>query len=102
MNRLLLVILIAVTLFGCQRADVATVPPETVPPEIALQPFKVGLLQPPGYYPSFTKGAELARDEINAERVVRDRKRRDTAAYICFWRDNGGIRFLHLALGSGV
>ena len=42
-----------------------------VPPEIALQPFKVGLLQPPGYYPSFTKGAELARDEINAERVVR-------------------------------
>ena len=71
MNRLLLVILIAVTLFGCQRADVATVPPETVPPEIALQPFKVGILQPPGYYPSFTKGAELARDEINAERVVR-------------------------------
>lgn len=66
MKHLLLVILIAVTLFGCQRADVAT-----VPPEIALQPFKVGLLQPPGYYPSFTKGAELARDEINAERVVR-------------------------------
>ena len=66
MNRLLLVILIAVTLFGCHRADVAT-----VPPEIALQPFKVGLLQPPGYYPSFTRGAELARDEINAERVVR-------------------------------
>ena len=66
MKHLFLVIFIVVTLFGCQRADVAT-----VPPEIALQPFKVGLLQPPGYYPSFTKGAELARDEINAERVVR-------------------------------
>ena len=66
MNRLLLVILIAVTLFGCQRADVAT-----VPHEIALQSFKVGILQPPDYYRNFIRGATLALDEINAERVVR-------------------------------
>ena len=53
-------------MFGCDReqvkitADITITTPETTPV------LKVGLLQPPGYYPSFTRGAELARDAINA------------------------------------
>ena len=53
-------------MFGCDRkqvkitADITITAPDTTPV------LKVGLLQPPGYYPSFTRGAELARDAINA------------------------------------
>ena len=49
-------------MFGCDREQVkiTATTPETTPV------LKVGLLQPPGYYPSFTRGAELARDAINA------------------------------------
>ena len=55
--------LAATVMFGCDRADVAMRADGTDAP---TPHFKVGLLQPPGYYPSFTRGAELAREEINA------------------------------------
>ena len=49
-------------MFGCNREQVkiTATTPETTPV------LKAGLLQPPGYYPSFTRGAQLARDAINA------------------------------------
>ncbi len=65
--RLLLSIVFVVTttlMFGCDRTPDKLIPVMTdAPTETAL---KVGILQPPNYYPSFTRGAELARDEINA------------------------------------
>ena len=66
-SRLLLsiVFLFTVTfMFGCDRTQ------DKLTPVILDTPMnttlKVGILQPPNYYPSFTRGAELARDIINA------------------------------------
>lgn len=54
----------ATFMFGCSRTPDKLMKVMTdAPKETAL---KVGILQPPNYYPSFTKGAELARDAINA------------------------------------
>ena len=54
----------ATFMFGCSRTPDKLMPVMTdAPKETAL---KVGIFQPPNYYPSFTKGAELARDAINA------------------------------------
>ena len=54
----------ATFMFGCDRTfdDLKSVMTDT-PTDTTL---KVGILQPPNYYPSFTRGAELARDAINA------------------------------------
>ena len=51
-------------MFGCDRTPDKLIPVMTDTP--ADTTLKVGILQPPNYYPSFTRGAELARDEINA------------------------------------
>ncbi len=66
--RLLLSIVFVFTvtfMFGCDRTQKELMPVMTdTPTETTL---KVGILQPPNYYPSFTRGAELAIDGINAE-----------------------------------
>lgn len=62
-----LVFMFAVLLmFGCNREQVKITADVTVTISETTPTFKVGLLQPPGYYPSFTRGAQLARDAINA------------------------------------
>ena len=65
--RLLLCILFVFTvafMFGCDRTrDKLMLVMTDTPADTTL---KVGVLQPPNYYPSFTRGAELARDVINA------------------------------------
>lgn len=60
--------LTATVLFGCDiLVNTFTSDTSTTPPTDTKNTLKVGILQPPNYYPSFTRGAELARDEINAE-----------------------------------
>ena len=58
---------LAIGLSGCERMQTMMPDAETeTPPKMGEgTTIKVGLLQPPGYYPSFTRGAELALDEIN-------------------------------------
>ena len=53
-------------MLGCDRGEVKVPADTTVTPPETTPVLKVGLLQPPGYYPSFTRGAQLARDTINA------------------------------------
>lgn len=65
--RLLLCILFVFTatfMFGCDRTqkELMSVMTDTSTDTT----LKIGILQPPNYYPSFTRGAELARDAINA------------------------------------
>ena len=59
----------ATFMFGCDRTfdDLKSVMTDT-PTDTAL---KVGILVPPDYYPSFTRGAVLAIDEINAAGDIR-------------------------------
>ncbi len=60
-----LLILSFAVLSGCERTmDPGYIPPRVGPVE--LPPLKVGLIHPYPNYTSFGKGAELARDEINA------------------------------------
>ena len=66
-SRILLCILFVFTvafMFGCDRTkkELMSVMTDTSTDTT----LKVGILQPPNYYPSFTRGAELARDAINA------------------------------------
>ena len=64
--RLLLCIIFVFTatfMFGCNRTQDVLMPVTDTRTDTTL---KVGILQPPNYYPSFTRGAELARDGINA------------------------------------
>ena len=62
-----LVFLFAVLcMFGCDKEQVKIPTDTTIMPPESIPVLKVGLLQPPGYYPSFTRGAHLARDAINA------------------------------------
>lgn len=66
-SRILLCILFVFTvafMFGCSRTPDKLVPVMTDTSTDTT--LKVGILQPPNYYPSFTRGAELARDAINA------------------------------------
>lgn len=56
----------ATVMFGCEAENVKITADVIVTPTDTAPTLKVGLLQPPDYYPSFTRGAELARDEINA------------------------------------
>ncbi len=57
-------VLTAAFMFGCDRTQKGLMPVITdTSTETAL---KVGILQPPNQFTSFTKGAELARDVINA------------------------------------
>lgn len=51
----------AVLLSGCERMSEVMVPPDTT-----AAVLKVGVIQPSKYYTSYTKGAELARAELNA------------------------------------
>ena len=65
--KLLLCILFVFTIafmFGCDRIQKDT--PSLVMDTPTDTTLKVGVLQPPNYYPSFSRGAELARDAINA------------------------------------
>ena len=65
--KLLLCILLVFTvafMFGCDRIQKDT--PSLMTDTPTDTTLKVGILQPPGYYPSFSRGAELARDTINA------------------------------------
>ena len=51
----------AVLLSGCERMSEVVAPPDTT-----AAVLKVGVIQPSKYYTSYTKGAELARAELNA------------------------------------
>ena len=51
----------AVLLSGCERMSEVVAPPDTT-----AATLKVGVIQPSKYYTSYTKGAELARAELNA------------------------------------
>ncbi len=51
-------------MFGCDKTKNVLMSAMTDTPTDTT--LKVGILQPPNYYPSFTRGAELARDVINA------------------------------------
>ena len=56
-------VIIATFMFGCDRTQ------DKLPAVIDTSTdttLKVGVLQPPNYYPSFTRGVEVARDVINA------------------------------------
>ncbi len=57
-------VFIATFMFGCDRTQKELTPVILDTPTDTT--LKVGILQPPNYYPSFTRGAKLARDEINA------------------------------------
>jgi branched-chain amino acid transport system substrate-binding protein len=47
-----------ISLLGCEKID-QMIPPETI------SSVKIGIIQPSGLAPSFTRGAELARSQIN-------------------------------------
>ena len=67
MLRQTLMILIIVSIsviIGCQRMQAPLTDAVTDTPEKGT--LKVGVLQPPSYYPSYTKGVQLAQAEINA------------------------------------
>ena len=59
--------LTATVMFGCDMVVNTFIgETSTTPNTDTKNTLKVGILQPPNYYPSFTRGAALARDEINA------------------------------------
>ena len=59
--------LTATVMFGCDMVVNTFIgETSTTPNTDTKNTLKVGILQPPNYYRSFTRGAALARDEINA------------------------------------
>lgn len=54
---MLLIMVFSSVIMGCERMQVPLTPVKGT--------LKVGVLQPPRYYPSYTKGVELAQAEIN-------------------------------------
>ena len=55
---LILVLILGFSLSGCEKVK-QIITPDTVPT------IKIGIIQPSGYYSSFSQGAELARTQIN-------------------------------------
>ena len=53
-----IVTILVLSLFGCERIDQITT-------QDSISTIKVGVIQPSGLAPSFTKGAELARNQAN-------------------------------------
>ena len=60
---LILIAIIVVPFLGCERMK------QIISPDVStsdtMSAIKIGVIQPSGYYTSFTKGAELARTQIN-------------------------------------
>ncbi|MDE0636860.1 MAG: ABC transporter substrate-binding protein [Candidatus Poribacteria bacterium] len=54
---MILIMVFSSVIMGCERMQVPLIPVKGT--------LKVGVLQPPSYYPSYTKGVELAQAEIN-------------------------------------
>ena len=61
---LILIAILVVSFSGCERTKQIISPDASTPD--ATAPIKIGVIQPSGYYSSFTDGAELARTQINA------------------------------------
>ena len=62
---LTLIAIIVVSFSGCERVK-QIISPDTTTPD-ATSTIKIGVIQPSGYYISFTKGIEFARTQINDE-----------------------------------
>ncbi len=60
---LIIIAIIVVSFSGCERVK-QIIPPDTTTPD-ATSTIKIGVIQPSGYYISFTKGIEFARTQIN-------------------------------------
>ena len=54
---MILIMVLSSVIIGCDRMQVPLTP--------VKGPLKVGVLQPPNYYPSYTKGVQLAQEKIN-------------------------------------
>ena len=61
---LILIAFSIVSFSGCERARQIIVPGPS--PTDAADSVKIGIIQPSGFATTFSKGAELARSEINA------------------------------------
>ena len=62
---ILTILLIVCVITGCERMREPL--KNTVKDTTEQDTLKVGVLQPPSYYPSYTKGAILAQEKINSE-----------------------------------
>ena len=60
---LTLIAILAISLSGCERIRQIVTPDVSTPEPIST--IKVGVIQPSGLAPNFTRGAELARTQIN-------------------------------------
>ena len=60
---LTLITILIISLSGCERAQQVITPGTSTPD--AISTLKIGVIQPSGYYTSFTKGAELAQAQFN-------------------------------------
>ena len=60
---LTLIAILYISFLGCERVQQVTTP-ETHTPD-ATSTIKIGVIQPSGLASSFTKGAELARSQVN-------------------------------------
>lgn len=60
---LILIVILVLSVSGCERAN-QVVAPEIVSPD-TISTIKIGVIQPSGYYTSFAQGAELARSQAN-------------------------------------
>ncbi|MCY4569325.1 MAG: ABC transporter substrate-binding protein [Candidatus Poribacteria bacterium] len=60
---LTLIAIIVVSFSGCERAQQVITPGTSI--SDAMSTIKIGVIQPSGLAPNFTKGAELARAQVN-------------------------------------
>ena len=58
-----LIAILVISLSGCERVQQVVTPDASTPD--AATTIKIGVIQPSGLAPNFTKGAELARSQVN-------------------------------------
>ena len=69
---LILIAIVVISVSGCERTQ--QIISTDVSTSDAASTIKIGMIQPSGYYTSFTKGAELARTRINKRGGVLERQ----------------------------
>ena len=63
---LTLIAIFVISLSGCERAQQVITPGTST--SDTMSTIKIGVIQPTGLAPNFTKGAELARAQVNNSR----------------------------------
>ena len=63
---LTLIAILIISLSGCERAQHVITPGTST--SDTMSTIKIGVIQPSGLAPNFTKGAELARAQVNKRR----------------------------------